>query len=113
MKIVDLDNSEHYQWGDDCHGWHLVSSDDLSVIEELVPPGGAEVRHYHQTSQQFFYVISGTVDLEIDGCHFEIAAGRGMHVTAGQPHQLSNTSQVDARFLVISQPKSHGDRIDL
>ena len=112
MKVVDLKNSEHYRWGVDCHGWHLLDNDELSVIEEIVPPSGAEVRHFHHASQQFFYVLSGAVELEIDGAHFEVHVGRGIHVAAGISHQLSNKTQEEARFLVISQPKSHGDRVD-
>ena len=32
------ENSEHYKWGDNCSGWHLVKTQSLSVIEELMPP---------------------------------------------------------------------------
>jgi hypothetical protein len=33
---------EHYQWGDDCHGWTFVDTDALSVKQELMPPDTAE-----------------------------------------------------------------------
>lgn len=112
MKVIDWENAEHYRWGGDYHGWYLLEKDDLSVIEEMVPPGGIETRHYHHLSQHFFYVLSVAVDLEVEGSHFELTAGSGLHVAAGKPHQLSNMSQTDARFLVISQPKNHGDRVD-
>ncbi|WP_417344676.1 hypothetical protein [Ferrimonas sp.] len=38
-KVMCRDRAEHYVWGDDCQGWHLVRSDQLSVIEKEVPPG--------------------------------------------------------------------------
>lgn len=57
----------HYPWGENCHGWHLVKTDDLSVIEELVPPGSFEARHYHKQSTQFFYVLSGVARIEAGG----------------------------------------------
>lgn len=110
MKVVDQNNSEHYRWGGHCDGWHLLKSDGLSVIEELVPPGHGEVRHFHRVSQQFFYVLSGAIVLELDGAHYDVQAGSGMHVPANMPHQLMNRSDGDARFLVISQPKSHADK---
>lgn len=31
-------NSEHYIWGTNCSGWHLVKSDSVSVIEEQMIP---------------------------------------------------------------------------
>ncbi|MGA8345596.1 MAG: hypothetical protein WB781_26940, partial [Candidatus Sulfotelmatobacter sp.] len=41
---VSRENAEHYRWGVDCDGWHLVKDAQLSVIEEFMPPGAAEVR---------------------------------------------------------------------
>lgn len=54
MAVVNSDNVEHYTWGDNCDGWHLVKSKKLSVIKEVVPFGCAESRHYHQQAEQFF-----------------------------------------------------------
>lgn len=111
--VISKDNAEHYKWGDGADGWHLLKSDLLSVIEELVPPGVKEIRHYHQKAQQFFYVFSGTATLELDGKVFTILPGSGLHVPANTPHQLRNQDSSELRFLVISQPKSHGDRVDV
>jgi len=30
-------NSEEYNWGTKCKGWHLVNTAALSVIQELIP----------------------------------------------------------------------------
>lgn len=56
---IDKANAEHYVWGGSNDGWHLVKRDEMSVIQERIVPGGAEVRHYHQRARQFFYVLSG------------------------------------------------------
>jgi mannose-6-phosphate isomerase-like protein (cupin superfamily) len=112
MSIINTTNAEHYIWGNGSDGWHLLKSDALSVIEELVPPGEKEVRHYHQRAQQFFYVLEGVATLEIAGEVHEVPVGSGLHVPAGVPHQLLNTGSENLRFLVISQPKSHGDRVE-
>ena len=39
---ISRENAEHYRWGVDCDGWHLVRDKNLSVIEEFMPPGAAE-----------------------------------------------------------------------
>ncbi len=44
---------KHYQWGSDCDGWNLVDEDSLSIKQELMPAGTKEVKHYHQSAQQF------------------------------------------------------------
>jgi oxalate decarboxylase/phosphoglucose isomerase-like protein (cupin superfamily) len=36
----------------------------LSVIEEQMPSGASEVRHYHRNAQQFFFILSGQATLE-------------------------------------------------
>jgi mannose-6-phosphate isomerase-like protein (cupin superfamily) len=98
-------------WGGICDGWHLLKSDVLSVIEERIPPGGAEVRHRHQHARQFFYVLSGVLSFEIDGKEFDLTSRQGINVSPGDPHRIFNRSGVDAEFLVISMPSSHGDRM--
>ncbi|HTZ84390.1 MAG TPA: cupin domain-containing protein, partial [Candidatus Acidoferrales bacterium] len=105
-------NAEHYRWGVDCDGWHLVRDKNLSVIEEFMPPGAAEVRHYHARAQQFFYILNGEVLMEVNGEIFLIPAGGGIRILPGTRHQIRNPSSTAVRFLVVSQPPSHGDRID-
>jgi mannose-6-phosphate isomerase-like protein (cupin superfamily) len=109
---VSRDNAEHYRWGVDCDGWHLVRDKQLSVIEEFMPPGSAEVRHHHERSQQFFYILTGEVLMEINGQNMLIPAGSGVRILPGTRHQIRNPTSGPVRFLVISQPPSHGDRID-
>ena len=113
-RIVDTANSEHYKWGGtsatDCDGWHLVKTDDLSVIEERMPPGTREERHAHGRSRQFFFVLEGELTMEVEHHDFVVGAGRGIEVGPGQAHQATNRSGAPVRMLVTSQPPSHGDR---
>jgi mannose-6-phosphate isomerase-like protein (cupin superfamily) len=110
MAVISKENAEHYHWGQACEGWHLLAGDDLSVIEECMPPGTAEQRHLHVRARQFFYVLEGEAVLELDGTRHQLRRGEGLHVPPGAAHQLHNVSMVDVRFLVVSAPKSHGDR---
>jgi len=107
---VDRSTAEHYLWGGDCEGWHLLKAAGLSVIEERMPPGRAETRHAHSKAQQFFYVLSGVATLEVDGVEHVLMPQQGLAVSPGTPHQLFNYGPEELRFLVISSPPSHGDR---
>ncbi len=111
MKPIDRESAEHYGWGDQCDGWHLLKSDGLSIIEERMPPGTAEVCHYHERAEQFFYVIDGEASMELAEGRMVLAAGQGIRVKAGMPHRISNRSDTDLRFIVVSSPMSHGDRV--
>ena len=108
---VHTRNSEHYVWGDGCDGWHLVKRDDLSIIQERVPPGKSEQLHYHDRSRQFFYVLRGTATLTVGGQTVVVREREGLEIAPRVPHQLRNDSSADLEFLVISSPKSHGDRV--
>jgi mannose-6-phosphate isomerase-like protein (cupin superfamily) len=109
---VSRDNAEHYRWGNDCDAWYLVKDAALSVIEELMPPGAAEIRHHHERAQQFFFVLAGEVLMEVEGKTTLVPAGSGIRVMPGKRHQVRNPSSSAARFLVVSQPMSHGDRVN-
>lgn len=109
--MISVENAEHYTWGDNCDGWHLVKSEQLSVIQERVPPNGQETRHYHENAEQFFFVLSGVATIEVAGEMFTLEAQQGKHVQAGQAHQLKNQGQEDLVFIVTSTPPSHGDRV--
>ena len=109
--MISKETAEHYIWGEDCDGWHLVKTPALSVIHERMPPGTAEARHYHQASRQFFFVLAGTATFEITGRRHVLHAQQGVEVPPGVPHQMRNESDRTIEFLVISQPPSHGDRV--
>ena len=110
--MISTATAPHYQWGEDCDGWHLVRTDALSVIEERMPPATAERRHLHNRARQFFYVLAGELTLEVDGEGHLLRAGEGLEVAPKLAHQAFNQGEQDVRFLVTSQPPSHGDRID-
>ncbi len=110
MPKVSVGTARHYTWGGRCDGWHLVDRPELSVIQERMPPATSEVRHRHRSARQFFYVLRGTARLEAGGTTHELAEGDGLEVPPGTPHQMSNASESELEFIVVSQPHSHGDR---
>ncbi|HVW05156.1 MAG TPA: cupin domain-containing protein [Vicinamibacterales bacterium] len=111
--IVDVDSCEPYQWGAKSEGWRLLDRADLSVIQERVPSGDRERRHFHAHARQFFFVLEGEAVIEIDGVRFALKSHQGIEIAPGAPHQFVNESSADVSFLVISAPRSHGDRTDL
>lgn len=110
ISATSKSTAAHYIWGSHCDGWHLVKNPQLSVIQERMPAGASEVRHFHHHAQQFFYLLAGKAVMEVDGRPIVVAAGEGIWIPAGTSHQMRNDSADDVHFLVISQPPSHGDR---
>ncbi|PLS16466.1 cupin domain-containing protein [Bacillus sp. M6-12] len=110
MKI-SKNNAEHYLWGDNCDGWHLVKNQDLSIIHERMPGNTCEVRHYHLQSRQFFFILSGSAMLEVNGEQVILNQQEGYEVPPLVPHQIFNQTDSEVELLVISQPNSKGDRV--
>ena len=113
MKAVSKYQSlRHYKWGSDCDGWNLVEEDSLSVKQELMPGGTKEVKHYHQTAQQFFYILKGKATFEIEDSTIAINQGEVLHIEAGKKHRIINEGQQDLDFFLCSQPSTKNDRIN-
>jgi len=103
---------DHYSWGDGCEGWHLLRTEDLSVVRERMPPATSESLHRHWRAHQFFFIVAGTAMMVVEGVRSEIVAGRGIDIAPGRAHRIENQSESVLEFLVISQPPIFGDRIE-
>lgn len=112
MKI-SKQNAEHYLWGDNCDGWHLVKNEELSIIHERMPVNTTEVLHYHNKARQFFFILKGVATIQIEDEIIRLNPQEGLEVPPLMEHQMRNESNQDVEFLVISQPNSRGDRITL
>lgn len=113
LNKVSIQNAEHYTWGINCDGWHLLKTESLSVIQERMPAGTFENLHYHCKTQQLFYILAGEAIMEIENKVFVLSANESLHIPKKVEHKICNNGNSDLLFLVISQPKSHGDRVNL
>jgi mannose-6-phosphate isomerase-like protein (cupin superfamily) len=111
--LISIENAEHYLWGGNCDGWHLLKRDDLSLIQERVPAGGTEVMHYHEHARQFFYILEGEGTMSFQDHEVILQKGQGLEISPMIIHQFKNNSQVDVHFLVFSCPTTRGDRINI
>jgi mannose-6-phosphate isomerase-like protein (cupin superfamily) len=112
MQVISTKTAEHYTWGQACDGWHLARGHELSVIQEQMPPQTSEVAHYHARSRQFFFVLSGTLSIQIDGQTHVLSREHGLEIPPHISHRAFNDTDVETSFLVISVPPSHDDRIE-
>lgn len=113
MKTVSKYQSlKHYKWGGDCDGWNLVDESSLSVKQERIPAGASEELHLHQHAQQFFYILKGTANFEVENENIEVHPGEGLHIEAGKKHRIINAGAEELEFILCSQPSTKNDRIN-
>ena len=113
MKAISKTNAlHHYTWGDNCDGWVLVDTENLSVKQERMPAQTAEALHYHQKAQQFFFILAGIATFEVENKLYAVQAGQGFHVEAGKKHRILNNTTEDLEFILSSQPSTNNDRFN-
>ncbi|XDZ66552.1 cupin domain-containing protein [Alphaproteobacteria bacterium LSUCC0684] len=100
-----------YSWGQDGRGWRLCDEAKLQVIEEELPPGTAENLHYHAKARQVYYILSGSLRVELDGETCQLAAGEMVEIPPGTRHLIANDGTKTASLLVISSPSTYEDRL--
>jgi mannose-6-phosphate isomerase-like protein (cupin superfamily) len=114
MSVISKKNPlKHYQWGESCDGWNFVDESSLSVKLERMPPHTSEQKHFHQHSQQFFYILKGEAVFEIQHERISVKSEQGIHIKAGIQHRIINESNEDLEFILSSQPSTVNDRIDV
>lgn len=111
--IISIKTAPHFIWGDHCDGWWLKKNGRFTVVSETMPMGTGEIKHFHRNTEQFFYVLEGIIDIELDGKNYQLQQHEGIVVTPGAVHKIYNQSHQDVKFLVISCPDSHEDRVNV
>lgn len=81
-----------------------------SLAEATVPPGGATERHYHRVSEEFYFILEGSAEMEIDGVTQVVHPGDAILIPAGAWHQISASPEAPVRLLCCcAPPYAHED----
>ena len=79
----------------------------LQVIQSDIAPGGGSGEDAYSlgSEAEFVHVLSGTLDIEVDGERYRLAEGDSLTFDAGRPRRWSNASPVRAaRVLWVIVP---------
>lgn len=108
--IKDKSTSEHYLWGDNCDSWVLADTAGLSVKLENMPAFTREKLHFHNNAQQFFYILKGSATFYLNEEKITVTEQKGILIEPKTKHYISNETDEELEFLVISQPTTNNDR---
>jgi uncharacterized cupin superfamily protein len=72
------------------------------IHDDVLAPGTSIGVHTHTRDQEYYYVVSGTGVMTLDGKEHDVAAGDITIVFPGGTHGLANRSDKDLRIIVIS-----------
>jgi len=79
-----------------------------SLAEARLPAGAATERHYHRESEEFYFLLEGEGEMEVDGDKKTVGPGDCILIPPGAWHQIHATSNL--QFLcACAPPYSHED----
>lgn len=82
-----------------------VGSERIDVhISVLEPGSGNGPYHYHSTSEEVIYVLSGTARLEIEGEVSTVGPGACVWIAPGERHAAGNAGPDALRILEVKAP---------
>ena len=110
MKLVSLQRIESFTTKDGSEIRELHHTDVQSLAEATLEPDQATERHYHRATEEIYFVLKGSGDMEVDGEHKRIAVGDAVLIPAGAWHSLHNNGTSELRILCCCVPPySHDD----
>lgn len=79
-----------------------------SLAEARVPAGGSTQRHYHRLAEEFYFILEGCGQIEIDGETRAVETGDAILIPPGAFHTI--TAGEALRFLCCcAPPYAHED----
>jgi len=75
------------------------SLETQSLAEATLEPGSETQAHFHPQTEEWYYLLSGTGLMAVEGETHSVTVGDGIAIPAGTKHQIRNTGSVDLVFL--------------
>ena len=76
-----------------------------SLAEATIPVGGTVTLHYHKVIEEFYYIVSGTGLMTIEGEEREVGPGDTVIIVPGQRHKIRNSGEVPLVLLACCSPE--------
>lgn len=80
-----------------------------SLAEATLDPGRVTERHYHARSEEFYYLLEGRGEMEVDGERARVGPGDAVVIPPGAWHQISADASAPLRFLCCCAPAYRDD----
>jgi mannose-6-phosphate isomerase-like protein (cupin superfamily) len=108
MRFTSLAEVEPFTTKDGSTIRELQHTAGQSLAEAMLAPAEATERHYHRRSEEIYFVLEGTGELEIDGERRTVGPGDAVLISPGERHQIEANTHL--RFLCCcAPPYSHDD----
>ncbi|WP_371477638.1 cupin domain-containing protein [Kitasatospora sp. NBC_00315] len=70
----------------------------------IIQPGDRIAEHYHPYSEEFVYVVSGDLEVDLDGVTHAIKPDQGLMIPINMRHRFRNVGSTEARMVFHCGP---------
>jgi mannose-6-phosphate isomerase-like protein (cupin superfamily) len=110
VKVTSLERVEPFVTKDGSVIRELHHTDVQSLAEATLEPGQATTLHHHRVSEEIYFVVKGSGELELDGERRRVRPGDAVLIPPGTWHTLENDGTSELRILCCCAPAySHDD----
>ncbi len=103
MEIRSYDRAEPFTTKDGSTIRELMRAANQTLAEATLEPGQRTERHYHAESEELYYLVEGTGEMEIDGERSQVGPGDAILIPPGAWHQIT-AGDAELRFLCCCAP---------
>ena len=108
MIVRALDQAEPFTTADgstirELLGLPTAPVRNQSLAEATLEPGQATERHYHAESEEIYFVVEGSGEMELDDERREVGVGEAVLIPPGARHQIRADAD-GLRFLCCCAP---------
>lgn len=104
MDVTALDRVESFTTKDGSAIRELHHTAAQSLAEATLAPGQATIRHHRLVSEEIYFVLDGTGEMELDGEWRHAVAGDAILIPPGARHTLANDGDTPLRILCCCSP---------
>ena len=79
-------------------------ADNQSLAEATLAPGQATERHYHALTEEIYYVLAGTGEMEVEEERQTVGPGDAVLIPPGAWHRIRAGGESELRFLCACAP---------
>lgn len=110
--FVVHENDFEYRFGDSGPKY-LMKGPRMNFALVQFNPGQDFTAHYHNVMEENFYILSGKVDIVVDGKVNTLSAGQFIHIEPGEVHYVVNKYDAVVKMVSTLAPYQEVDKVEV
>lgn len=109
MDIINLEEAPSFTTKDGSQIRELLAHrnsciEKQSLAEARLGVGGQTAAHYHEQTEEIYFLLEGKAQMQVGDETRQVNVGDAIAIPPGQVHQITNTGDVELRFLCMCVP---------